>query len=222
MDQLVKDHVAVLDKNDPEKKIGLMIDEWGTWYDADRRQKRPVPAELPARRARGGAHFNIFHEHAERVPLTTIAQMVNVLQAMILTDKEKMVLTPTYYAFQMYVPFQDAKSLPLAIKGQHQVHLGDNDHSGRERFGGTRQGRQAVPVAGQHRSIEGGRCRRRRRRHEGKRRGRQGADLGRDGCAQHLPESADHQARAFSARAAGGKLSIKVPAKAVMVVALEE
>ncbi|WP_327082879.1 alpha-L-arabinofuranosidase C-terminal domain-containing protein, partial [Pelomonas sp. Root1237] len=56
--------------------------------------------------------------------MTTIAQMVNVLQAMILTDKEKMVLTPTYYAFQMYAPFQDAKSLPLAIKDNTSYTLG--------------------------------------------------------------------------------------------------
>jgi alpha-N-arabinofuranosidase len=58
-------------------------------------------------------NFNIFHAHAERVRMTNIAQMVNVLQAMILTDKDKMLLTPTYHAFQMYVPFQDATSLPV-------------------------------------------------------------------------------------------------------------
>jgi alpha-L-arabinofuranosidase len=57
-------------------------------------------------------NFNIFHKHADRVHMTNIAQMVNVLQAMILTDKEKMILTPTYRTFKMYVPFQDATALP--------------------------------------------------------------------------------------------------------------
>ena len=61
-------------------------------------------------------HFNVFHRHAERVKMTNVAQMVNVLQAMILTSKDKLVLTPTYHAFKLYVPFQDATSLPAKVE----------------------------------------------------------------------------------------------------------
>jgi alpha-N-arabinofuranosidase len=94
------------------------VDEWGTWYS-------PEPGHNPAflyqqntvRDALVAAlSLNIFHKHAERVRMANIAQMVNVLQAMILTDKEKMVLTPTYHVFEMYVPFQGAQSLPVEIK----------------------------------------------------------------------------------------------------------
>jgi alpha-N-arabinofuranosidase len=70
-------------------------------------------------------NFNIFHKHADRVHMTNIAQMVNVLQAMILTDKEKMILTPTYHAFKMYVPFQDATALPLKLSNVPQYKLGE-------------------------------------------------------------------------------------------------
>ncbi len=125
MDQIIKDHGAVLDKNDPGKKIGLMIDEWGTWYaDADASSSALYQQNSLRDALVAALSFHIFHAHAERVPMTTIAQMVNVLQAMILTDKEKMLLTPTYYAFQMYVPFQDAQSLPLAIKDNTSYTLG--------------------------------------------------------------------------------------------------
>jgi alpha-N-arabinofuranosidase len=71
-------------------------------------------------------NFNIFHAHADRVRMTNIAQMVNVLQAMILTDKDRMLLTPTYYAYQMYVPFQGATTLPLSIRNNAQYKLGAN------------------------------------------------------------------------------------------------
>ena len=117
MDELVTKHSAIMDKYDPEKRIGLYVDEWGTWYD-------PAPGHNPGflwqqntlRDALVAAlNFNILHRHADRVRMANIAQMVNVLQAMILTDKEKMILTPTYYAFQMYIPFQDATYLPAEI-----------------------------------------------------------------------------------------------------------
>ena len=118
MDELVTKHSAIMDKYDPEKRVALYVDEWGTWYD-------PTPGHNPAflyqqntlRDALVAAlTLDIFHRHADRVRMANIAQMVNVLQAMILTDKEKMVLTPTYHVFEMYVPFQDATSLPAQIE----------------------------------------------------------------------------------------------------------
>ena len=110
IDQIITKNVEVLDKNDPAKKIGFYFDEWGSWYDLEPGSN---PGFLVQRNTLRDAllaalHFNVFHAHAERVKMTNIAQMVNVLQAMILTTKDKMVLTPTYHAFAMYIPFQDA------------------------------------------------------------------------------------------------------------------
>jgi alpha-N-arabinofuranosidase len=124
MDELVTKHSAVMDKYDPEKKIGLMVDEWGTWYTG-------LPGINPGflyqqnslRDALVAAiHINIFSQHTERVKMANIAQMVNVLQAMILTRDEKMVLTPTYHVFEMYKPFKDATHLPLEISSPSYEH----------------------------------------------------------------------------------------------------
>jgi len=118
IDELITKHSAIMDKYDPEKKVHLYFDEWGTWYDAEAGhnpgflyQQNTLRDGLVA-----ALSLDIFHRHAERVRMANIAQMVNVLQAMILTDKEKMVLTPTYHVFEMYIPFQDATSLPVDVK----------------------------------------------------------------------------------------------------------
>jgi alpha-L-arabinofuranosidase len=117
MEELVTKHSAVMDRFDPGKKVGLMVDEWGTWYTG-------LPGSNPGflhqqnslRDALVAAiHINIFSQHADRVKMANIAQMVNVLQSMILTDDAKMMLTPTYYAFEMYKPFMDATHLPLEL-----------------------------------------------------------------------------------------------------------
>jgi len=126
MDELIAQNIAVLDKNDPNNSIGFYVDEWGTWYDTE---KGDNPSFLYQQNSLRDAivaalNFNIFHKYAARVQMTNIAQMVNVLQAMILTNKDKIVLTPTYYAFQMYAPFQDATGLPVAIKGANSYTLG--------------------------------------------------------------------------------------------------
>lgn len=122
----IQDNIAVLDKLDPEKNVGFYIDEWGTWYDVEEGddpgflfQQNTIRDALVA-----SVNLNIFHQYAERVQMTNVAQMVNVLQAMILTDKEKMLLTPTYHVFKMYIPFQDATSLPLSITGDTGYSLG--------------------------------------------------------------------------------------------------
>lgn len=124
MDELVTKHSAIMDKYDPGKRIGLYVDEWGTWYE-------PEPGRNPhflwQQNTLRDAHvaalsLNIFHRHADRVQMTAIAQMVNVLQAVILTDKEKMVLTPTYHVFEMYLPFQDATFLPAEFRTPDYAH----------------------------------------------------------------------------------------------------
>ncbi len=115
MEKFIQDNIAVLDKNDPEGEIGFYVDEWGAWYDveADHNPGFLYQQNTIRDAVIAASNFNIFHQYAERVHMTNIAQMVNVLQAMILTDKEKMLLTPTYHAFKMYVPFQDATQLEL-------------------------------------------------------------------------------------------------------------
>jgi alpha-N-arabinofuranosidase len=117
MEQFISQNSAIMDKHDPAKKIGFAVDEWGTWYD-------PEPGREPGflyqqntlRDAIVAAlNFNVFQHHADRVRLANIAQMVNVLQAMILTNGARMILTPTYYVFKMYEPFQDATFLPADL-----------------------------------------------------------------------------------------------------------
>jgi alpha-N-arabinofuranosidase len=118
MDDLVTRHSAVMDKFDPKKRIWLAVDEWGTWYAQDPgttpgflRQQNSLRDALVA-----AIHLNVFAKHADRVKMSAIAQMVNVLQAMILTDGPRMVLTPTYHVFKMYKPYMDATVLPIEIK----------------------------------------------------------------------------------------------------------
>src|SRR6185437_1674742 len=117
MDEFIQRHSAIMDKYDPQKRVGLMVDEWGTWYDSE--PGRDMGALYQQNTLRdavaAGINLNIFNKHSDRVKMANIAQMVNVLQAMILTDKEKMVLTPTYHVFKMYVPFQDATSVPVTF-----------------------------------------------------------------------------------------------------------
>ncbi len=126
MDGLIRKNVKLMDKNDPAKKVGLFVDEWGTWYDVEPGTNTGFLYQQNSLRDAvvAALNFNIFHDHAERVRMTNIAQMVNVLQAMILTDKNRMILTPTYHAFRMYVPFQDATSLPVAIKNNGKYGIG--------------------------------------------------------------------------------------------------
>jgi alpha-N-arabinofuranosidase len=117
LEEMIEKHEAIMDKADPQKKVGLMVDEWGDWYD-------PAPGSNSAFLVQdntlrdalvAATNFHIFMRHAGRVRMANIAQMVNVLQSMIRTDGARMVLTPTYYAFLMYEPFQGATALPVQV-----------------------------------------------------------------------------------------------------------
>ncbi len=117
MEKFLIDHLAILDKHDPENEIGFYVDEWGTWYDVTEGDPGFLYQQNSLRDALvASLNLNLFHKYARRVHMSNIAQMVNVLQAMILTDKEKMVLTPTYHVFRMHTPFQDATYLPIKLK----------------------------------------------------------------------------------------------------------
>ncbi len=118
IDQFISSNEAILEKNDPQNKVAFYVDEWGTWY-------APEPGREPGflwqqnslRDALVAAlNFHVFHAHAKRVQMANIAQMVNVLQAMILTNGPRMTLTPTYPAFQLYIPVQGATFLPTEIQ----------------------------------------------------------------------------------------------------------
>lgn len=128
MDELITKHAAIMDRFDPQKRVGLYVDEWGVWHD-------PEPGTNPGFLAQqntlrdavvAAVTLNIFHAHADRVRLAAIAQMVNVLQAMILTQDDVMVLTPTYHVFDMYSVFQGATSLPVAIDAPRYIRDKDN------------------------------------------------------------------------------------------------
>lgn len=115
MDELITKHSQIMDKYDPEKRIGLIVDEWGSWLDIEKGtnpgflyQQNTIRDAMVA-----AITLNIFHKHADRVHMANIAQMVNVLQSMILTDKEKMILTPTYFVFELYKNHHDATSLDI-------------------------------------------------------------------------------------------------------------
>ncbi len=118
MDELIANHSRIMDTYDPEKRVALIVDEWGTWY-------RVEPGTNPGflyqqntlRDALAAAlNLNIFHKHADRVRMANIAQTVNVLQAMVLTEGEKMLLTPTYHVFHMFQVHQGATYLPVAVQ----------------------------------------------------------------------------------------------------------
>jgi alpha-L-arabinofuranosidase len=118
MDELVTKHSAIMDKYDPQKRTGLVVDEWGTWYDTDPKEDLGVLYQQNTLRDAlvAGITLNILNQHCDRVKMANIAQMVNVLQAMILTDKEKMTVTPTYWVFEMYTIHHDATLLPGELK----------------------------------------------------------------------------------------------------------
>jgi alpha-N-arabinofuranosidase len=117
MDELVRKHSEVMDKHDPEKKVGLFVDEWGAWYDVEPGTNPGFLFQQNTMRDAviAGLNLNIFQSHADRVHMANVAQMINVLQAMVLTDKEKMLVTPTYHVFEMYRPFKNATLLATEL-----------------------------------------------------------------------------------------------------------
>jgi alpha-N-arabinofuranosidase len=118
MDELVRKHSTIMDKYDPQKKVALIIDEWGTWYAVEPgTHPRFLYQQNSMRDAIVAAtSLDIFNQHCDRVRMANIAQTVNVLQAMILTQNEQMVLTPSYHVFEMYTVHQDATLVPSDVQ----------------------------------------------------------------------------------------------------------
>ena len=117
MEELVTKHSAIMDKYDPQKKVALVVDEWGGWYDVEPGTNPGFLYQQNTMRDAmiAGLTLNIFNNHSDRVRIACLAQCINVLQAVILTNKEKMILTPTYHVMEMYNVHQDAKLLPITI-----------------------------------------------------------------------------------------------------------
>ncbi|WP_428969317.1 alpha-N-arabinofuranosidase [Sphingomonas sp. Xoc002] len=120
MEELLTRHSAIMDKYDPNKRVALLVDEWGTWYDVE---PGTNPGFLYQQNSLRDAmvtslNLDIFAHHADRVRGANIAQMINVLQAMILTDGARMVKTPTYWVFDMYKDYQDATVLPVDVQSR--------------------------------------------------------------------------------------------------------
>jgi len=223
IDEIITKNTAVLDKNDPSKKIGFYFDEWGSWYDPDPGSN---PGFLVQRNTLRDAllaalHFNVFHAHADRVQMTNIAQMVNVLQAMILTAKDKLVLTPTYHAFAMYTPFQDATSLPTKVENNpvYKVEkfsmpaLSATAARGKDGklYVGLVNANPNQPAeltlqvgAGAPKAVKG-----------------KLLTAGAMDAQNELGKPAQVLPQAYEAQAVDGKLTLKLPAKSIVVVAVE-
>jgi len=223
IEEMIKANKAVLDKNDPKGKIGFYFDEWGSWYDPDPGSN---PGFLVQRNTLRDAllaalHFNVFHAHADRVKMTNIAQMVNVLQAMILTSKDKLVLTPTYHAFKLYVPFQDATSLPVKVENNPAYKIdkfqmpGVSATAGRAKDGKVYVGLvNANPTQAAELDLQLG-------SNAPKAVKGQVLTAAAMDAQNELGKAPQVVPQPFEAKATNGKLTIKLPAKSVVVVAVE-
>jgi alpha-N-arabinofuranosidase len=126
-DELLTRHSSIMDVYDPEKQVALIVDEWGTWFDNEPGtnpgflyQQNTLRDALSAAIA-----LNIFNNHAERVRMTNIAQTINVLQAMVLTEGEKMLLTPTYHVFDLFKEHQNGTLLPVKLNVPDYAYNGE-------------------------------------------------------------------------------------------------
>jgi alpha-L-arabinofuranosidase len=125
MEQLVTRHSQIMDTCDPEKRVALVVDEWGAWHQVEPGTNPGFLYQQNTQRDAlvAGLTLNIFNHHCDRVRMANLAQTVNVLQAMILTDKAKILLTPTYHVFEMYSVHHDATLLPADLTCE-DYHLG--------------------------------------------------------------------------------------------------
>jgi len=124
MDQVIKGHESIMDRYDPQKTKGLVVDEWGNWFNVEPGtnpgflyQQNTLRDAITA-----AIHLNIFNQHADRVKVANLAQMVNVLQSVILTQEDKMVLTPTYHVFRMFRVHHDARLLTTDLRCENYTY----------------------------------------------------------------------------------------------------
>ena len=123
IEQVLQRHIGIMDKYDPDRNVALMVDEWGTWWD---QEPGTIPGHLFQQNTLRDAMvaaltLNVFHKYTDRIQMANIAQIANVLQSMILTKDDRMVLTPTYHVFHMYKVHQDATYIPLDVQCERRV-----------------------------------------------------------------------------------------------------
>jgi alpha-N-arabinofuranosidase len=126
MEERLEKHIALMDEYDPRNRIGIMADEWGNWFDVEPGTNRGFLYQQNTLRdaVTAGLYLNIFNNHARRVKMANIAQMVNVLQSMILTKDDQIVKTPTFYVFKMYKVHQSATLLPINVTCEDYTYDG--------------------------------------------------------------------------------------------------
>ena len=117
IEEMVTRHSAIMDRYDPGKRVALIVGEWGTWHDVEPGTNPGFLFQQSTMRDAlvAAVSLDVFNRHADRVRGANIAQMVNVLQAMILTRGDAMILTPTYHVFEFYTVHHDALLLPLRL-----------------------------------------------------------------------------------------------------------
>lgn len=127
IDTIISRHSAIMDRYDPEKRVGLVVDEWGAWHAVEPGTNPAFLFQQNTLRDAilAGVTLHIFHHHCDRIHMANIAQAVNVLQAMVLTEGSKMILTPTYHVFEMFKGHQDATRLPVLLQGPEYTFDGD-------------------------------------------------------------------------------------------------
>ena len=127
MEEFVTKHSAIMDEYDPDKEVALFVDEWGGWYNVEPGTNPGFLYQQNTMRDAmiAGTTLNTFNNHADRVKMANLAQAVNVLQAVILTEGEKMILTPTYHVMKMYAVHQDADLLPVTLSDGPEYTYGD-------------------------------------------------------------------------------------------------
>lgn len=143
MEKFISRNSEVMDKYDPKKKVAMVVDEWGGWYETEPGTNKAFLHQQSTMRDAmiAGLTLNIFNNHADRVRMANLAQCINVLQSVILTNKEKMILTPTYHVMEMYKVHQDAVLLPLQIRTSKYITGNDsidavNASASRDKNGG--------------------------------------------------------------------------------------
>lgn len=140
IEEVIQKHIAIMDKYDRRKRVALMLDEWGTWWDEEPGTIRGHLYQQNTMRDAfvAALSLNVFHKYTDRLKMTNIAQIANVLQSMILTKDDKMVLTPTYHVFDMYKVHQEATHLPLTLACDTMTARSD--------YFGRREGERKLPM----------------------------------------------------------------------------
>jgi alpha-N-arabinofuranosidase len=220
-DELIRRHSEVMDRYDPEKRVALAVDEWGAWFQSEKNAPSQLYLESTLRDALIAAKsLNIFNRHADRVRMANLAQMVNVIQSLVLTQGSKMVVTPTYHVFEMYQVHQGAQALPAAVRTpdyvQGDVRLPSIDVSASR----DASGKLHVTIA----NLDPGRANRLNIRLDGGRWHRANARVitaDRIDTRITFDKADPFVPRPLPARLAGGGVDLELPAKSVTVLEVE-